>query len=269
MSGARRCAVLGSPIAHSLSPVLHQAAYRALGLDWEYGAHQVSEDGLAEFLGGLDDTWRGLSLTMPLKRAAVPLMSELSGRAAQAQAVNTVVLEGGARVGHNTDIPGAAAALREKYDGPLGSAVVLGGGATAASLLLALADLGCRRATLLVRDARRTAETIAAVNRHDTPPELEVLDLGDDPAEADVLVSTVPATVQTPALLGLVDRVAAVFEVTYESWPTPFAQRATEGPQVLVSGLDLLVHQAALQVELMTGRLPTLDTLRGALPTRT
>jgi shikimate dehydrogenase len=198
----------------------------------------------------------------------MPMLDATSDRARQAGAANTVILEDGRRTGHNTDIPGFAAALQERYDVPIRSAVVVGGGATAASALLALADLGCERAVLVVRDARRTAETIAAVNRHPTPPAMTVRDLDDDHTDADLLVSTIPATAQTPPTLGLVDRVAAVFEVVYDPWPTPFAQRAVEGEQVLVSGLDLLVHQAALQVELMTGRLPSLATLRGALPER-
>src|SRR6185503_10960785 len=108
----RRCAVLGQPIAHSLSPVLHRAGYEAVGLDWEYDAVEVGSDGLADFLGGLGPEWRGLSLTMPLKRTVVPLLDKLTERAEQAQAANTVILADGQRIGHNTDIPGAAAAVR-------------------------------------------------------------------------------------------------------------------------------------------------------------
>jgi shikimate dehydrogenase len=268
MPTGHRCAVLGSPITHSLSPALHRAAYAELGLDWEYGAYDVTETGLAGFLDGLDESWRGLSLTMPLKRAVIPLLDGTSDRATQAGAANTVILEDGRRLGHNTDVPGFAAALRERYDVPVRSAMVVGGGATAASALLALADLGCGQATLFVRDARRTAETIAAVNRHPAPPQMEVRDLGDPPADADLLVSTIPASAQTPAVLALVDNVAAVFEVVYDPWPTPFAQRAREGSQVLVSGVDLLVHQAVLQVELMAGQRPSVAALRAALPER-
>src|SRR3954453_12117135 len=173
----RRCAVLGSPIGHSLSPVLHRAAYAAEGLDWSYEAIEVTEEGLPAFLDDLDGSWRGLSLTMPLKRAVVPLLDSLSGRAAQAGAVNTVLFDGGARVGHNTDIPGAAAALTERWDGPLRTAVVVGGGATAASVLLALADLGCERATILVRDPGRAEDTVAAVRGHPAAPALDVRSL--------------------------------------------------------------------------------------------
>jgi shikimate dehydrogenase len=260
-----RCAVLGSPVAHSLSPVLHHAAYDELGLDWTYEAREVTSDGLAGFLDGLDDSWRGLSLTMPLKRAVVPLVDELTDRAGQAQAANTVVLDAGRRSGHNTDVPGVCAALRERGVEEVGSAVVLGGGATAASAVLGLADLGCRRVTLLVRDPARAAETLATAARHPTPPSVEVQGLDAGPVAADVLVSTVPASAQAGAVLDMVDAVRVVFEVVYDPWPTPVARRATESGRLLVSGLDLLVHQAVLQVELMTGvEQGPLDAMRRA-----
>jgi shikimate dehydrogenase len=248
----RRCGVLGSPISHSLSPALHRAAYAELGLDWTYDAFDVAEDGLAGFLGGLDRSWRGLSLTMPLKRAVVPLLDELTGRARQARAVNTVLLEEGRRTGHNTDVPGVSAALRERYDGPVGSAVVVGGGATAASAILGLADLGCRVATLFVREPGRARATVDTAGRHPHGPAVDVRLLGSEPVAADVLVSTVPAGAQTAAVLSLAEPVRAVFDVIYDPWPTPLA-RLVDRDGVLVSGLDLLVHQAALQVELMTG----------------
>jgi shikimate dehydrogenase len=260
-----RCAVLGSPIRHSLSPVLHHAAYDELGLDWTYEAHEVTEGRLADFLDGLDDSWRGLSLTMPLKRTVVPLVDELSDRARQAQAANTVVLEGGRRTGHNTDVPGVSAALRERGVEAVATAVVLGGGATAASALLGLADLGCRQATLLVRDPDRASATLATAARHPAPPHVDVRGLDAGPVPADVLVSTVPATAQTESVLAAAGAVEVVFEVVYDPWPTPLARRAVEAGQVLVSGLDLLVHQAVLQVQLMTGveRAP-LEAMRRA-----
>jgi shikimate dehydrogenase len=265
----RRCAVLGSPIGHSLSPVLHRAAYAELGLDWQYDAVEVDERGLPSFLDGLDETWRGLSLTMPLKRAVLPLLDEVSARAAQAGAANTVVLDGDRRAGHNTDIPGASAALTERYDGPLRSATVLGGGATAASVLLALADLGCGSATLLVRDPARAGETLEAVARHPQAPRVDVRLLDDPGDPGDVLVSTIPASAQTPELVALAAGAGVVFEVLYDPWPTPLAGAAVRNGKPLVSGLDLLVHQAVLQVELMTGLPAPLAAMRAALPAGT
>lgn len=246
--------MLGSPVAHSLSPVLHRTAYAGLGLDWVYEAHEVREAELAGFLAGLDATWRGLSLTMPLKRTVVPLLDEMSERAVEARAANTVVLEAGRRTGHNTDIPGAVNAIRERTAAPVRSAVVLGGGATAASVLLALADLGCADATLVVRDPGRAGETLEAVARHRAPPRMQVTTFAEAaPVTADMLVSTIPVEAQTETVVGLAADVPAVFEVLYHPWPTPLAAFARQHGRTLVSGLDLLVHQAALQVELMTG----------------
>lgn len=255
---SRRCAVLGQPIAHSLSPLLHQAGYAAVGLDWEYDAVEVGSSDLGGFLDGLGPEWRGLSLTMPLKRTVVPLVDELTDRAAQAQAANTVIFEDGRRIGHNTDIPGAVAAIRERYDGPVTTATILGGGATAASVLLALADLGCERAQLVVRSPERAVETLEAVSRHPSPPIVSFEPAGPP----DIVVSTVPAEAQQP---DLARDAAAVFDVLYHPWPTPFASYAEEHGKALVGGIDLLVHQAALQFELMTGIPAPLEAMRDAV----
>jgi shikimate dehydrogenase len=262
LSGSRRCAVLGSPVRHSLSPVLHRAAYADLGLDWVYEAHELPEMELPGFLAELDDSWRGLSLTMPLKRAVMPLLDDASDRALQSGAANTLVLEGGRRTGHNTDIPGAVAAIRERHEGALDRAVIVGGGATATSTLFGLADLGCRHVTLMVRDRDRAAATVATAARHPHPPVVDVRLLGEGPVEAEILVTTIPATAQTPDVVRLADAVPVVFEVLYDPWPTPVAASALRTGRTLIGGLDLLVHQAVRQVELMTGAP---DTQRGNL----
>jgi shikimate dehydrogenase len=250
--------------------VLHRAAYVELGLDWTYDACLVTEETLPGFLDGLDGSWRGVSLTMPLKRSVVPLLDAMSDRARQAGAANTLVLDGGRRTGHNTDVPGAAAAVRERYGGAVDRAVVLGGGATAASTLLGLADLGCRHVTLVVRDAARAAATVATAGRHPGSPTVEVRlvgsttdPVGDLAPAADILVSTIPAAAQDPRVLALAERVGVIFDVIYDPWPTPLCRLAGSTGAVLVSGLDLLVHQAVLQVELMTGRRPApLEVMR-------
>lgn len=265
-----RCAVLGSPIAHSLSPVLHRAAYQVLGLDWRYDAHEVDEHGLREFLDGLDESWRGLSLTMPLKRAVVPLLDELSPQARQAGAANTVVLEGGRRSGHNTDVPGAVAAIRERTQATPLSAMILGAGATAASTLLALADLGCTTVRVVAREPARAQGTLEAAGRHPGRPTVEVLSFREAAGTAEasppsIVVSTVPGSAQGEAVLRLAASAPVVFDVAYDPWPTPLGRLAEAEGKVLVSGLDLLVHQAALQVTLMTGREAPLEAMRAAV----
>ena len=261
----RRCGVLGDPVAHSLSPVLHRAAYAELGLDWTYDAHRVPSGGLGELLAGLGAEWRGLSLTMPLKREALPLVDRLTDRARLAGAVNTLVLEDdGTRTGDNTDLPGAVAAIRERTSAPLATATILGGGATATSVGLALADVGVREIALAVRDEARAADTLAALRGHPTAPEVLVTSLGGGPTgfAADVVVSTIPAAAQTPELVGRCADVPVVFEVLYDPWPTPLVTAAAG--RTVVGGLDLLVHQAVLQVELFTGRTVAVDVLRDA-----
>ena len=250
-----RCAVLGDPVGHSLSPALHRAAYVALGLDWTYDAVRVPGGGLAEFLGTLDDEWRGLSLTMPLKREAMPLLTSRDAWAELAGAANTLLLDGDGVHGLNTDVPGAIAALREATTASFDRAVVLGGGATATSVLLALSELGCASAVLAVRDAARATQTTRAVQRHPRPPDLEVVPLHDlTPIGADVVVSTVPVEAQSASVLAAVADVPVVFDVVYDPWPTPLAAVAEAEGRLVVGGLDLLLWQAVDQVRAMTGR---------------
>ncbi|MBZ5733828.1 shikimate dehydrogenase [Nocardioides sp. TRM66260-LWL] len=258
-----RCAVLGDPIAHSLSPVLHRAGYAAAGLDWAYEAVRVDEAGLPGFLAGLDDGWRGLSLTMPLKRAVLPLATRVGELARLAGAANTLVLVDGERHVDNTDLPGAMAAIAERYDGPLESVAVLGGGATAASIGLATVMLGAREVVVLARRPDRAAETVAAIAAHPSAPRVEARPLDDVP-RADALVSTVPAEAQTPELVARWGAAPLVFEALYEPWPTPLARAASLGGAALVSGLDLLVHQAALQFTAFTGLAAPLASMRAA-----
>jgi shikimate dehydrogenase len=260
-----RCAVLGSPIGHSLSPAMHRAAYDALGLGWTYDAVDVVSEGLEAFLHGLDASWRGLSLTMPLKRVVLPMLDRLDGAASVSGVANTVLLEDQRRLGFNTDTPGAAAAVAERVPDPVLSAVVIGGGATAASVALALAGRGCERVRFVVRRPERAEETAAVVRAHPARPAVDVAPLeGRGPLSADLVVSTVPASAQTPGLVARCADVPAVFEVVYDPWPTPLAQAAEDSGRTLVSGLDLLAHQACLQVRIMTGEPVPVELLRGA-----
>ncbi len=262
-----KCGVLGDPIAHSLSPVLHRAAYDSWGLDWQYDAHQVPAGVLAAFVDALGPEWRGLSVTAPLKREAAERADSVSPMVTMAGAANTLVHEDGRWYADNTDVPGAASALRERWDGGLTTATIIGGGATAASVGLALVGLGARRLRLLVREPARATEAVAGLERHPAQPRIEVVLLGDD-VVGEVVVSTVPAAAQTPELVARAAGVPVVFEVVYNPWPTPLARAAleTRGRQVLVTGLDLLVHQAALQFEQFTGRPAPLQAMRSALP---
>ncbi|MER5751745.1 shikimate dehydrogenase [Streptomyces sp. NPDC002088] len=264
---ARRAAVLGSPIAHSLSPVLHRAAYAELGLaDWTYDRFDVDEAGLPGFFADLGPEWAGLSLTMPLKRAVIPLLDEISETAASVEAVNTVVFtEDGRRVGDNTDIPGMVAALRERGVEQVDTAAVLGAGATASSALAALSRICTGEVVAYVRSESRAAEMRQWGERLEV--DVRTADWADA-AEAlrfPLVVATTPAGT-TDALAGAVpERPTTLFDVLYDPWPTTLAARWSMYGGAVVSGLDLLVHQAVLQVEQMTGRAPApMEAMREA-----
>lgn len=253
-----RAAVLGSPIAHSLSPVLHRAAYGELGLvESTYDLFDVDEAALPGFLDGLGPEWAGLSLTMPLKRAVIPLLDEISETAASVDAVNTVVFtEDGRRVGDNTDIPGMVAALREHGIEQVESAAILGAGATASSALAALARICTGEVVAYVRSQERAAEMRQWGERLDV--EVRTADWADaeQALSAPLVIATTPAGATDALSAAVPERPATLFDVLYDPWPTALAARWSMYGGAVVSGLDLLVHQAVLQVEQMTGRSP-------------
>ena len=257
----RRAAVLGHPIAHSLSPVLHRAAYAALGLGtWRYDAVDVTEDQLPGFVEGLDASWAGLSLTMPLKQTVVPLLDHVEPLAQVVGAVNTVLVHGSGAgrvlTGANTDVHGLVAALGEAgVSGGLRSAGVLGAGATAASTLAALAQLGCPSPRVYVRSQARAGGLLRAAHRMGVEPRLFRLDdAAGEIGQLDVVVSTLPAHAADPLADDLAADVTGVLlDVCYDPRPTALgAAWATRGGRV-VGGERMLLHQAAEQVRLMTG----------------
>ena len=262
---AHRAAVLGSPISHSLSPVLHQAAYRSLGLHgWSYTAVEVTEPGLVEFVGGLDASWRGLSLTMPLKEVAFEVTAEVTDLARSARSINTLVRRAdGAWRGDNTDVHGIVAALRSVDHG--GAARIPGAGATARSALFALRSLGVGRVDVAARrpDAARTLAVLAeqlGLRARSMPLER----WASEPPP--LVVSTVPAGAG-PALAESVRTMRGVtlFDVVYAPWPSPLAAAVGSAGGRSVSGLEMLVHQAARQVEIFTGRSPDVEAMRAAV----
>ncbi|EHN74121.1 shikimate 5-dehydrogenase [Streptomyces coelicoflavus ZG0656] len=253
-----RAAVLGSPIAHSLSPALHRAAYAELGLkDWTYDRFDVDEAALPGFFAELGPEWVGLSLTMPLKRAVIPLLDGISETAASVDAVNTVVFgEDGRKTGDNTDIPGIVAALREHGVEKVESAAILGAGATASSALAALARICTGEVAVYVRSAARAAEMRGWAERLDV--EVRIADWADagEALHAPLVVATTPAGATDALAAAVPERPATLFDVLYDPWPTALAARWSAYGGAVVSGLDLLLHQAVLQVERMTGRAP-------------
>jgi len=265
-----KAAVLGAPIAHSLSPVLHRAAYQALGLTgWSYEAIECDAARLPAVLDGCGPDWAGLSLTMPLKRAVLPLLDQAEPLAREVGAANTVVLRGGRRRGHNTDVPGMIAALAEAgLTGLAGPATVLilGGGATACSALAAARGLGAAAVTAAVRDPARATDLLAAAGRLGITVTLTSFEAPEVTA-ASVLISTVPAGAADfhAERIGRGHLVPSyLLDVVYHPWPTPLADAARKAGTAVAGGFDLLLHQAAGQVTLMTGKPAPLAAMRTA-----
>ncbi|WBU38667.1 shikimate dehydrogenase [Homoserinibacter sp. YIM 151385] len=253
----RRLAVLGSPIAHSRSPQLHLAAYRVLGLDWSYERIEVASGGLAAFLDGLDDRWRGLSLTMPLKREVVPMLAEREALVETAGGANTVLLDGGRLSGFNTDVDGLVAAYAEHGIRRVDRALVLGGGATAASVLVALRRLDAEEAVIAVREPARAAELASLAEGIGLRLELRRLDEAL-PQDVDAVVRSLPgdARVDPARLLAARDAGASLLDVAYEPWPGELGEAWLAAGLPVVRGLEMLLHQALLQVRIFAGGAP-------------
>ncbi|NIH79928.1 shikimate dehydrogenase [Amycolatopsis viridis] len=269
MPTERKAAVLGKPVAHSLSPVLHRAAYAALGLDgWSYERIEVDAEGLPGFVRGLGPEWAGLSVTMPGKRAALDFAVRATGRAVAAGAANTLVRTAEGWLADCTDVDGVAGALRcaGGFSGG-GTGLVLGAGGTAAATVVAFAELGVRRVVLVVRDPARAAETVAAAGRAGIEADVRgwaEADFGKLAADAAVLVNTVPpaAVAEHAAELAAAP---CVLDVIYHPWPTPLAEAAAARGGRVATGLDMLLHQAFGQVEHFTGRPAPREAMRTAL----
>ncbi|MFE7844854.1 shikimate dehydrogenase [Microbacterium sp. NPDC057407] len=253
-TSATRLAVWGDPIAHSRSPLLHAAAYRELGLDWTYDRRRVDEDSFPRALSGLDGSWRGLSLTMPLKGVAHAAAATRDRRAEVTRAVNTLLLdpEGGPQ-GFNTDVGGIVRALAEEGVSHLRSARIVGAGATANSALVALTELGAERVEVVAR----RPEAVADPQRIG---ELLGIDVSGRPftsgayESVPVTIATLPGDAALPAdtAASLANAGGLLLDVVYGHWPTTLSAAWERAGRRAVSGLGMLLHQAVLQVRIFT-----------------
>ena len=259
-----RAAVLGRPVGHSLSPLLHRAAYAALGLDdWTYDALDVGAEDLPVLLAGLGEEWRGFSVTMPCKQAAVDVADVVEPLPRLLHAANTLVrTEAGWRA-ENTDVLGVGTTLQQAGVTSVDRAAIVGAGGTAAAAAVALASLGAGQVDVVVREPGRAADLLRVLDTLGIAT--TVVSLTSAVVDAEVVVSTVPVGGQ-PAVAALEWRSGqTVLDVLYAPWPTPLAERVTAAGGTVVSGIEVLYWQAAEQVELMTGRPAPLGAMRAAL----
>ena len=263
----RKAAVLGSPVAHSRSPQLHLAAYRALGLDdWTYDRIECTDDELPSLVRGLGPEWVGLSITMPGKFAALRFADERTERAELVGSANTLVRTDRGWRADNTDVDGVAGALGHR--GGLHRAIVLGSGGTAPAAVVALAGLGVTELVVAARNREAAARLVDLGSLLGlTTTFCDLTSAGDlqvAAAEADVLVSTIPAD----AAAGYAEALAGVpvlLDAIYDPWPTPLAQTVAASGGEVISGLQMLLHQAFSQVEQFTGRPAPREQMAAAL----
>ncbi len=241
------------PIGHSRSPQLHLAAYRALGLTgWTYERIECSAEDLPGLVAGLGPEWVGLSVTMPGKFAALALADERTERAERVGSANTLVRTAAGWRADNTDIDGVAGAL----GAVTGRAIVLGSGGTAPAAVAGLAAIGAEHVTVVARNPARAAPLLdlaAGLGIGARYRPLEDAELRAAVAEASVAVNTVPADVAAPFADALAP-IPVLLDAIYDPWPTPLASAVRSAGGRVVSGLQMLLHQACTQVELFTGR---------------
>lgn len=262
-----RAAIVGRPVAHSLSPLLHNAAYGALGLtDWTYERLDVGADELPVLLGDLDEEWRGFSVTMPCKQAAVLAADVVEPLPRLLGAANTLTRTGAGWRADNTDVHGVGMALQLAGVERTATAAIIGAGGTAAAAAVALAELGATEVEVVVRDPARASGLIGVLAALGASATVHRLD--EAVLAAPVVVSAVPDAAQ-PALLDLPWRAGTtVLDVLYAPDPTLLAERVRAAGATVVTGLEVLLWQACEQVELMTGLPAPIGAMRAALADR-
>ena len=235
-------AVLGSPIAHSKSPLIHTAAYKVLGLDWDYGRFEMIPSQLNGFLSLRDKSWRGLSLTMPLKESAHATATALAPTAERSGVVNTLLNAENGWIGFNTDIFGIQKALEHLQSKP-SSVAVVGSGSTAASALIALGDsFPDARMHLYARD---TAKARALLERLGIDAQVKTLDAV---ADHEITVSTLPSgAFLTPGQMR-----GILLDVAYNPWPSAVSRNY----ETAISGLEMLLWQALAQIRIFVSGDP-------------
>ena len=267
--------LIGWPIEHSLSPVMHEAAFSALGLDWRYLAMPVRPGGINDAIDGLVALgFRGANVTIPYKQAVLPLLDDLSQEARQIGAVNTIVIEGGGRtIGHNTDFGGFIASLRDGGFNPSGkTAIIAGAGGGARAVVHALLAAGVEKVTVLSRTRARAQELMRSFgdSRVHTG-KLDQEQIIEGARSANLLVNATPVGMWPnvggsiwPDGAGIPAHLT-VLDLVYNPLETRLLQLAKESGAQAISGIEMLIHQGAAAFELWTGMSAPIDAMRRAL----
>ncbi len=244
-----RAAVLGSPISHSLSPALHNAAYKHLGIAGNYSAIEVTNEQLSQFVRDADSSWTGFSLTMPLKEEVLSIADEVEELAAQIDSANTLIRTPQGWRASTTDVNGFRQALKFHGVSDWKHSVIIGSGATARAAAAALDGPG-RLISVIHRNPQRCESMLKAAPLS----EVIFLEWESNLPMADITINTTPAFVADSFVGRLPKSVGGLFfEALYNPWPTSILAAWRDGGGAVIDGLDLLVHQAIDQIALMSG----------------
>ena len=255
--------VLGSPIEHSRSPLIHSTAYGVLGLDWDYQKNEVRKGGLRRFLAESNIEFSGLSVTMPLKEEAARLAESLDEAARLTGAVNTLSKTETGWAGFNTDVFGITQAVASKVSTGISKVLILGSGATATSAMLAVSRLAPEARVWVMA---RNPETRAQLVQFGLTLGLQVkptIRLKSVARSADLVISTLPGSAMDSVVrklrrFGEFRPTGAVLDVAYSPWPSQFAAFWSQVQRPIISGLDMLMWQAVAQLRVFTNSNPDL-----------
>ncbi|HEX6559292.1 MAG TPA: shikimate dehydrogenase [Longimicrobiales bacterium] len=266
-SQTRVFAILGDPIAHSRSPLIHNAALRATGIDAVYVALRCSGDALPGAMGALAHADGGGNVTLPHKGAAADIVDRASSRVRATHACNTFWLKAGRVHGDNTDVIGFSTALKSLIEDVRGTrALVIGAGGGARAVLHALLEDGCSGVTVLGRNRRRASEIAEVAGRRHRRVAFITNDRLLSEEGFDLVVNATPLGMRAadsfPLRLGRLGGLTAVFDIVYKPGGTRWVNYARALGIPAVDGSEMLIHQAAAAFELWFDAPAPLDAMR-------
>lgn len=258
-------AIVGSPVAHSKSPQMHNAAYQELAIDWQYLRHEVSPGQLANFIQVNRNSFQGLSVTMPLKEEALAVADSVTPLAALLQSANTLTFSASEIKAGNTDVIGIRDAIWQNTKKKFKTATIIGTGATARSALAAVKALNIPQVLLVGRDQEKiqnlsnlASKLAVQVTTHTWNEMVKTMD-------AELVISTVPKGVMDEYAMLIPFNPKVLLDVNYHPWPSPIAREWLLRSGRVVSGLEMLLYQGVKQFEIFTKRKPPIKVMRDAL----
>lgn len=254
--------IIGNPVRHSLSPIIHNGAFRRMGLNAVYLAFEVND--LEEAIGGVRELGlRGVSVTLPFKTQILPYLDQIEGVASKIRAVNTILNEGGRMIGHNTDWEGALQALETKVDLKGKRVILLGAGGAARAIGFGLKEKGCQ--VIIFNRSQNRAKILAKELGcfHHPLSSFEEMD-GDILVNA-TSVGMYPLDAESPIPKEILEEGMVVMDIVYRPLQTRLLREAAERGCMTIDGLEMLAHQGAAQLEIWTGKRPDILEIKNDL----